>query len=1354
VIKGTKISPIVGSGANSPRGPTGALNSDSAASAAFRHRFVMEVVMRRTFQGLLAFAFSLFGPSLVGEEPRAAEPSVRDLVKQLEDKDAEKAGAAARALGKLRPGKEAVRGLKELLTRRNGRLRWAAAEALWKLEHKATDLVPVYAELLTAADADVRAASAWRLGRLGGDARPAAAVLAAALRDEDFEVRVQVGQALANLGADAGLALPALVRALGDERLDEPRSGRQGWESARNSPALPALVALADESIPLLIETFRRNDSWTQGGDGPTPRGWEVASRAAFAFPAFGGRAVGPLLQALRAKDVETREYAAVALREAAQFSGLPEDAVDQLEKSLDDPDKHVRSAAAGAMSWVRPSCAKAVAILADARKDLAVSRSDLLEALGRMGPHNEGALKLLFRMLGDDDAETARAAHITLARLELPPEQVLGAWTRALSHPDPKVRLEADYALMSLGPAAKPARSALHERLTREADHDVKVGSIHALTAIDPDDPELMTFLTRAMEDGDSSIRLLDAIRGLNDLGPRAKDAIPKIEARLFKPRGEGRDDFWDGLELRDLATALTRIAPGSAESAATLLRALRRPGIRHRHCPKNTWYMRDVLEDQLLSHLPAAEPALRGALKDEDAEVRRSAALVLVRAGRDVETALPVLMEKLWDGSDRSGEQSRFRSRVVEVLMRRQTSASPAVAAAWCEAWQAGDPKAREILEPGLLVLQPEALPHLLDQFRRAKTTQSRRDLAHLLAQFEGQATLVLPILREELGERRPDAQYEAARALTLLGPEAAEAVPELARLLGDPNPGMRAIAARALGGIGRASRPAVPALKAMLKEDPPLLRLVAADALSRIDADVSEALALLRDVLAVQKTEPGLRFAESIELPEGVKDLRVYPDISVAEGIARFGERAAPMLADLLDDVDLDEWSADNVSAQCGSEARVQAALLLARLGPEAKAAVPALVRALKDRDPFIREAAASALGRVGPAAKDAAPDLIRLLEQQNRSASVEGAWSSSPRAGSPSGPTGPYGYGDPFDFRSAGRGGALSRHMGFGYYGARDPYAHLRPAHPYDAAYVLGRIDGESRSALPILSAAAKDPKHPGRLSAALAMWRTGCEAPDLVPAFAAALEAHAKLPKGDRAALSREVRECLAELDAQLKPAARVMAEWLKRRQSSAEEGDQVAIVEALGRLGKDARSEADLLRPLLRADDWSARRDVAVALALFRIRGEKDLAFPVLREALLGLEEHSSIYHRADPADTARVHAARALGVLAENGDERAQALIVEAAKGDENPHVRLAALEALARQKQTNAAAVRGLCATLRHQDAAVRTEAASACGRLGPRAKSALKALQAAAGDGQLAVRQAARWALDQLE
>jgi HEAT repeat protein len=1318
-----------------------------------RMPFVMDVVMRQVFPAALLVALTFPAASLFGDEPRAKDPSVDELIKQLGDKDPEKVCAAAKALGRLGPAaKDAVPALKTMLKNRDGRIRWTAAEALWVREHKASDLVPVYSELLAAKDEDVRAASAWRLGRLGSEARPAVLLLAGALRDESVEVRVQSGQALANLAPYAEAVLPALVRALGDERLDDSGPGDRGWESVRTSPALPALVEMADESIPLLLATFReRAPEWPRR-ESSGPRAGEVAGRVAHALPAFGGRAVAPLLQALESKDAKTRGYAVLALREVAQFNGLPEAAVNELEKCLDDSDKSVRLNAANALSWVRPSSTKAIAVLAKAKEErFGIDSSELLGDLDRMCPHNEAAVKLLLRMLGDDRAETAREAHRILANLSLPADQVLGAWTKAMSHADPEVRSKAVWALRDLGPSAKPAKAALRERFAKEDDYNCKDGIMYALVAIDPDDPALVPFLVRALDDRDRSVSL-NAVRCLDLLGPRAKEAIPAIEARLLKS-GEGdKDAFWDGLFASDAVTAIVRIAPGSEKSAATLLKALRHRDIRSIVGAKNSFYMRDVLEDELQANLPAAAPLLREALKDEDADVRKSAALVLVRAGLEIETALPVLMEK-WSGKDE--EQRRFQWRVVKVLMRRQMPATPAVAAAWCKAWQDGDPEVREILEPGLFALQPESLPHLLDQLRQAKTPQTKRDLAHLLANFEGQGKQVLPILREELRETQPADQYAAAKALMTLGPDAAEAVPELARLLSSPHPGIRAAAAQALGRAGRAARPAVPALKAMLKEDEPKMRIVAADALSQIDPDVSEALALLRDVFVSQKYQGSWRIVPSIDLPEGVKDRSISVDPFSERNITRYGERAVPVLADLLENVDLDEWSADNVSAQCGANARVQAALLLAKLGPEAKAAVPALVRALKDRDPFVRDAAASALGRIGPAAKEAAPEFITLLEQQNRFASGAGTWSSGARAGGRSRDAGRFEY-KAFDFRSAGRGSVLSRNADvFGYgYGYSDPYASVRPAYPYDPAHVLSRIDSEARSALPILSEMAKNPDHPGRLSAALALWRSGCESPDLVPAFAAALEAHAKIAKDERVPLPPELRECLAELDTQLKPAVGVLANWLKRRASSGEQEDQVAVVEALGRLGGDARAAAELLRPMLDDDGWKPKRRVAAALALYQIRGEKQTGFPALREVLLGLEEHSSIYHRADPTDTARVRAARALGVLAEDGDERAHALILEAAKGDENPYVRVAALEALARQKETNAAAMRGLCAMLRHPNDTVRLEVASACGRLGPRAKVSRKALQVATEDGQLAVRQAASQALASLD
>ena len=57
-------------------------------------------------------------------------------------------------------------------------------------------------------------------------------------------------------------------------------------------------------------------------------------------------------------------------------------------------------------------------------------------------------------------------------------------------------------------------------------------------------------------------------------------------------------------------------------------------------------------------------------------------------------------------------------------------------------------------------------------------------------------------------------------------------------------------------------------------------------------------------------------------------------------------------------------------------------------LGRVGPEAKAGLPALVRVLKtDTDPRMRVAAIRTLGAMGPAASSAVPFLIEMLNSED-------------------------------------------------------------------------------------------------------------------------------------------------------------------------------------------------------------------------------------------------------------------------------------------------------------------------------------------------------------------------------
>ena len=59
------------------------------------------------------------------------------------------------------------------------------------------------------------------------------------------------------------------------------------------------------------------------------------------------------------------------------------------------------------------------------------------------------------------------------------------------------------------------------------------------------------------------------------------------------------------------------------------------------------------------------------------------------------------------------------------------------------------------------------------------------------------------------------------------------------------------------------------------------------------------------------------------------------------------------------------------------------RLRAIDILARIGPDAKAAVPDLVKMLQANDIRVRKYAARALGQIGPDAGVAVPDLIKAL-----------------------------------------------------------------------------------------------------------------------------------------------------------------------------------------------------------------------------------------------------------------------------------------------------------------------------------------------------------------------------------
>ncbi|MDB5306945.1 MAG: repeat protein [Gemmataceae bacterium] len=141
-------------------------------------------------------------------------------------------------------------------------------------------------------------------------------------------------------------------------------------------------------------------------------------------------------------------------------------------------------------------------------------------------------------------------------------------------------------------------------------------------------------------------------------------------------------------------------------------------------------------------------------------------------------------------------------------------------------------------------------------------------------------------------------------------------------------------------------------------------------------------------------------GKKLSEWAELLRG-KDVVQRQGAVLA--LAKFGPEAVPQLARALTDkevVNVRLWAA-HALGKMGPKAKAAAPQLAAALKDDSglvrvevakalwkvaadKAAVTALAQALADADPSTRHLAAEALGEVGPSAKAAAPALVRALK----------------------------------------------------------------------------------------------------------------------------------------------------------------------------------------------------------------------------------------------------------------------------------------------------------------------------------------------------------------------------------
>jgi HEAT repeat protein len=248
---------------------------------------------------------------------------------------------------------------------------------------------------------------------------------------------------------------------------------------------------------------------------------------------------------------------------------------------------------------------------------------------------------------------------------------------------------------------------------------------------------------------------------------------------------------------------------------------------------------------------------------------------------------------------------------------------------------------------------------------KFLREEKDARRRQAALQIIDLQAgpKVAVVFPGLLRELREH-PDTAIRARIAQLLLkykdkGDDLTKALTNA--LENDKDAKVREAAATTLGRLDRMGFVTVPELTKALKDQAPTVRAAAADALGQFSAIDGE---IARDAIPL--------------LSECLKDSSTPVRMNVVLTLARMGPAAATATPALAESLANDKE--DGIRKEC--------AKALAFIGKGADSAAPALIKALGDSSSEVRQYSAYALGRISPDPKVVLPELLKAIKDKDK------------------------------------------------------------------------------------------------------------------------------------------------------------------------------------------------------------------------------------------------------------------------------------------------------------------------------------------------------------------------------
>lgn len=369
-------------------------------------------------------------------------------------------------------------------------------------------------------------------------------------------------------------------------------------------------------------------------------------------------------------------------------------------------------------------------------------------------------------------------------------------------------------------------------------------------------------------------------------------------------------------------------------------------------------------------------------------------------------------------------------------------------------------------------------------------------------------------------------------------------------------------------------------------------------------------------------------------------------------------------------------LDDWI--KMLKTGDAKARASACVAIREMGRTAKEAIPALVAALKDTDPYVRIEATVALGAIGPAA---IPALTEALKSSNRYQRMGACLSLGHMAAN-------------------AKDAIPALEAAF-----KDKNASVR-AH---AAQAVWRIDRtRAGDIVSVLADALKDDNRAVKMGAVITLGQIGKAAKDAVPALRPLLGS-------DDPELCIKAALTLYQIDPKdAADAAKALIGAFDNKDVSIQAESAAALCE----LGANAKDVVPALGKALVGPDEMRSHVAAQTLGAIG-----KAAVPALVEGL-----------QSNKADV-RWDVLTALGNI--GPDASAAALPVAAVLTDADPSFRTEAARTLGRIGSGAKAAVPALAKALKDEMVTVRLHAAEALGQIGPEAKEAIPELKAALKD-----------------